>query len=164
MELSTELLGLLVTAAKNGNYAYATALALVVCVALVRRYGVGRIAWLGTDAGGAALALAGSMGAAMTTALATGSLSWSLVWAAIGVAVTAAGGYSLIKRLIVTPIIKPLASKAPAWAQPIFTLLLYLFESRVDAAARVTQAGDEAVAAKPAQGIANVAPDNHDIN
>lgn len=160
MEFSTELLGSLYAAAKAGHYAYATALALVVCVSLVRRYGVGRIAWFATDTGGAALALLGSLGAALAASLADGKLTPSVLWAALGVAVTASGGYSLFKKLVVTPFLKPWSAKAPAWAQPIFALALYLFESKAEADARAKEAGDKAVAAKPAAGAGG---QDHDV-
>lgn len=164
-DLSVEALRLLYAAAKSGHYAYATALALVLVVALVRRYAAPRVAWLASDAGGAALALFGSFGAALAAALASGDgLSWRLVWAAIGVAVTAAGGYSLVKRLIVTPILVPLSKRAPAWMQPLIALALFAFESKADAAARKQAAGDAAVAAKPAAGVDAATPLDHDVS
>lgn len=164
MEFSMQVLSDILSAAKAGHYAYAAALALVVGVTLARRYGAGKLPWLASDTGGAVLSFAGALGAAFASALATGgAVSLSLVWAAVGVAVTASGGYTLAKKLLINPILKPLAAKAPAWAQPIFALLLYLFESRAEAAARATAAGQAAVDKSPAKGTDEVALVDHDV-
>lgn len=139
-------------AVMGGRFAYAASLALVLLVALGRRYGVSRWKFLATDAGGSLLVLLGAFGGALATALAAGAgMSWGLLWAAVGVAVSASGGYTLVKRLVVDPLLRPLASKAPKWAQPLFKLLLWIFDNQ--SVAKAEAAGEAAVEAKPSAGL-----------
>lgn len=96
----------------GGHYAYAAAMALVVAVALLRKYGGSAIPALHTDAGSALLVLGGSFGAALAATLAGGGpLTWPLAWSAACVAFAAAGGYATIKKLVVTPLLP----KLPPW-------------------------------------------------
>lgn len=99
-------------------------------------------------------------GAASTALMAIGPgavLSLSLAWAALKVAVGAAGGYTLLKQLL-APLLTKLSLKAPAWAQPIFGVLLWVF-SKPSPIAVAETAGEAAVAAKPADGAASVVGD-----
>lgn len=141
----------------GGHYAYAAAAGLVLVVALVKRYLGPKVPWLHSDVGGSLLTLTGAFGGAMATSLAGGGpVTWSLAKSAIAVGVTAAGGYALIKKLIIEPLIKPLRAKLPPWAQPIFSVVLWIFD-KPDAAAQVeasaSAAGDAAVAANPGTGV-----------
>jgi hypothetical protein len=148
-----------VDAVMSGNYLAASALALVLVVAAARKYGASRWAFLGTDAGGSLLVLLGAFGGAVASA-ALGGASWSLdlLWTALKVAAGAAGGYSLIKRLLL-----PLVEKLPPWlswvAYPL-QLVLWVFESRGKAA---TAAGERALRAKPSTGIEGVTGKPRDL-
>jgi hypothetical protein len=111
----------------HGRYYYAGALALVAAVALARIYGGDLVPWFRGDQGGAALALLGALGASLSTALADGQvLSWSIVEHAVVIAISAAGGYTLIKRLIVVPYLLPLGERYPK-LRPALDLLLWVF-------------------------------------
>lgn len=135
-------------------------LALVLVVALIKRYAgstgtVGK--FLHGDAGGSLLVLVGSAAAAAGAALGTpgAHVDLTLIKQAALVGVSAAGGYAMVKNLIVEPVLKPLAAKAPAWAQPIFALVFAIFDhppAKDQAESKSTAAGQAAVVAKPATG------------
>jgi hypothetical protein len=138
------------------HYAYAGALGLILGVALVKRYLGSRIAWLHSDTGGSAMALLASFGAALAASLANGGpATWDLLKSAFLVGVGAAGGYAVLKNLLITPILKPLAAKAPLWMQPLFAMIFWIFDHETPSET-ATNAGNAAVAATPAQGAAGV--------
>lgn len=142
-------------AVKSGQGYAAAALALVLMTALARRFGAKRWPWLNSDAGGSLLTLVGSFGGAVATALAAGSLpTLGLAWTAFGVAVAASGGYTMVKRLIVPGLVW-LQSRLPGWAQPVLSLVLWMF-TKPDPIAVAEKAGNEAVAANPGKGIEGV--------
>jgi hypothetical protein len=148
-------------AVMSGNYAYAAALALVLGVALARRYGSKRWPWLGGDTGGSLLVLLGSFGGAVATALAGGAgLSLALFWTACKVAAGASGGYTLIKRLAI-PLLRQVIGKLPKVLQKPFGLILWMFEG--SAVAKAEAAGDAAVAANPANGLDGLAGTPKDV-
>lgn len=139
-------------AVMGGQYAYAASLALVLLVAAARRWGVKRWQFLRTDAGGSLLVLVGAFGGALATSLAAGvGMSWGLLWAAVGVAVSASGGYTLVKRLVIDPLLRPLASKVPKWLKPLFSLLLWMFDNQ--SVAKAEAAGEAAVKKNPSNGL-----------
>ncbi len=110
----------------GGHSAYAAALALVLAVALVRKYAGGYCKWMHTDAGSTVLVLAGAYGTALAASLAGGgALTSHLAWSALVVAVGASGGYAAVKRLVVDP----LAPELPAWLRPV---VVWLFEHASD--------------------------------
>jgi hypothetical protein len=110
---------------RHGDYVYAGALALVATVAVARLYGTDYIAWVGTDQGGAALALFGSLGATLAVSLSDGSgLTWGILSRAALIAVSAAGGYSMIKRLLITPYLVPVVNKHPKLAGVLRVVLI----------------------------------------
>lgn len=143
----------------HGNYWLGASAALVLLVALARRYLTARFPFLGGDVGGALLVLVGAFGAALATALAAGGavMSLHLAWVALKVAIGAAGGYSLLNKLLV-----PLEDMAPAWAKPILRLVTWIFDEMAGAnpgaaaVARAEDAGNAAVASKPSTGVAGV--------
>jgi len=141
----------------GGHYAYAAALLVVAAVALAKRY-LSEDGFFHTNAGGSLLALLAAAALAISSALAApgAHVTLALLKSALLVGVGAAGGYAVLKNLLVDPILVPLSKKAPAWAQPIFTVLFLIFDHSApsDAIAEATKAGDAAVAAKPATGIA----------
>lgn len=121
------------------HYAYAAALALVLLVALVRRYAGPRWPWLHTDAGSSVLVLLGSFGASLATALSGGApLTLNIAWAALGVATTAAGGYALLKQLLVTPILCKWEASAGSTTKKVLRAVLWVFCHRSDPEAQCT--------------------------
>jgi hypothetical protein len=138
----------------GGHYAFAAALLVVALVALVKRCFGDKVPVLHSDAGGSLLAPVTAAAAALATGLgAPGAhVTTDLLKSALLVGAGAAGGYAVIKNLLIDPVLKPLAAKAPAWAQPIFALVFYFFD-KPDPIATATKAGDAAVAAKPAEGV-----------
>lgn len=128
-------------------------LALVLLVALARRYGSSRLPFLASEAGAALLLLLGSFGAT-AGAMAAGPevmLSMAMVWVALKIAFLAAGGYAALKALIVVPLLRPLQARLPTWAQPILGVILWIFE-RPNPITKAEGAGDAAVAANPPAG------------
>jgi hypothetical protein len=140
------------------HYAYAAAIAVILIVALVKRYLGPKVAWLHSDAGGSVLVLAGATATAMASSLAGGGpVTLDLFKTAAMVGVGAAGGYALLKNLIINPFIVPLAAKAPAWAQPILGVILAIFD-KATPTETATAAGNAAVTATPAAGVSAVLP------
>lgn len=147
----------------SGNPGLAAALALVLAAAVARRYGSKRFPFLATDAGGALLVLVGSFGGAAATALTGGAaVSLGLAWKALLVAFAASGGYATVKRLLVTPLLRPLYEKAPAWLKPVLALVLWVFD-QPDPVSKAEAAGNAAVAAKPPTGAAGVVGEPRDV-
>jgi hypothetical protein len=138
------------------HYAYAGALGLMLGIALVKRYLGPKISWLHSDVGGTSLALGGAFATALVAALAGGgSVTLDMLKTSLLVGIGAAGGYAVLKKLIVEPLLKPLAAKAPAWAQPIFSLIFWIFD-KPDPIADAAKAGDAAVTANPGAGATGV--------
>lgn len=149
-----------IAALTSGSPALACALALVLGVSLIRKFGATKWPFLTTDVGGTVLTFLASLGAACAAAFAGGALpSLSLLWTAVVVAAGASGGYTAIKRLA-APALRYVESKLPAWLQtivtPLLNVVLWAFEGNAAAVATADAAGAAAVAAKPAPGIASV--------
>lgn len=90
----------------GGRYAYAGALALVLAVTLTKKFGGDRVPWFRGDAGGAALTMLGAFGASLAASLAPGgTVSPAMLWTAITIGVGAAGGYSVVKRLLIPSLV-----------------------------------------------------------
>ena len=146
----------------GGHYAMGAALAVVLIVAVIKKY-AGTASKFGkfvhSDAGGSLLALVTATAAAMGTALAApgATITCSLLKTAGLVGVGAAGGYAMLKNLIVEPLLKPLAAKAPAWSQPIFALVFWIFDHGSTAVTDAEKAGADAVKANPAPGVEGTA-------
>lgn len=157
-----DLLKPVLTAFQTGQYAYAGALALIVTVALVRRYGEAKYPWFGTDAGSAALVFTGALGTSCAASWSGGtSPTWASLWNAAGIALAALGGYAAIKKLFVEPYLTKLAAKGPAWLHKPAALILWIFQEvapdRAPAPAAAPAAAAPAAAA-PAAPVAPVAP------
>jgi hypothetical protein len=148
-----DMLKPLYDAMAGGHYAYAAALTIIVMVALVKRYLGDKWTWLHSDAGGSAMALTAAAATAAATSLAApgATMTLDLMKSALLVGVGAAGGYAVLKNLIVEPLLIPLQAKAPAWAKPILQLVIWIFD-KPDAIKIAEAAGSAAVAAQPAQG------------
>ncbi len=142
-----ELAGPVLNAVLGGSYAYAAALALVLAVALLRRYGGAKWPILANKKAAPYLVLVASFGAALATSLSAGAaVSGALLWGAFKVAAGAGYGYALAK-----PLAAWLKSKSPKWLKPAFGLLDWVFTSR-DRAEVAKAAGDKAVAESPTKG------------
>lgn len=88
-------------AVQGRNYALLASLGVVLVVYLLRKFGGARIPFLRTDRGGALLVLVVSLSGAVANALAAGApFSAALLLTALRVGLTAAGGFTLIKRLV----------------------------------------------------------------
>ena len=155
----------------GGHYAYAAALGVIAAVALVKRYaGSGKFgAFVHGNAGGSltALLLAGAGAAASGLATPDAHVTFALLKSALLVGIGAAGGYAVLKNLLVDPILKPLSAKAPSWMQPLFSLLFLFFDhgdAGREALAKAKAAGDAAVTANPPTGIDGVTGEPGEIN
>lgn len=163
---STSLLELLkpvYNAFAGGHYAYAAALGVIAGVALLKRYaGSGKFgAFVHGDFGGSLSALLMAAAGASAAALAApgAHVTLALLKSALLVGIGAAGGYAMLKNLIIEPLLKRYGSKLPSWMQPLVALAEAFFGHGSDGAAALAKAqaaGDAAVAAKPAQGVAAV--------
>lgn len=151
------LLKAVVDAFTHGQKLYAGMLGLVAVVALVKKLAP---KWkqlddlVHTDIGGSALTLVGSFALAMATTLGTGgSPSWAMAKSALYIAIGAAGGYTLVKRLLIDPVLRPFAAKCPAWTQPLFAVVFYIFDRKTPTQEAET-AGQAAVEKAPSKGLA----------
>jgi hypothetical protein len=96
-----EFARLMLDAVANRNYALLVALVVVLAVYLLRKFGGSRVPFLRTDRGGALLVIGVSLAGAVANALAAGApFSGALMLTALRVALTAAGGFTLVKRLV----------------------------------------------------------------
>lgn len=115
------------------NPGLAAALALVLIAALARRYGARAWPWLATDAGGALIVLVGAFGGAAASTLYQGG-AWSptMAWAAFKIAAATGGGYSLVKRLVVDPVLRPyVIARLPQWIRvPVELWISAIFSKR----------------------------------
>jgi hypothetical protein len=145
-------------AVMHGQYWLGASLALVLAVAAFKRYApAGALQdFAHSNAGASLLVLLGSFGGALATALlAVGSngITLALAWTALKVALVAAGGYTLLKNVIVDPLMASswYQTSAPEWLKSIMMLLLWVFlkPSPVVAAA---DAGNTAVNENPPTG------------
>lgn len=156
-----DLIRPVIDAFKGGDYPFAASLSIVLLVALIRRYGTGRIPFFGTERGAALLAFVGSFAGAMSAGLSgDGEFSRHLAFTALNVALGATGGYMAVKAFLIEPLLKSkfYQEKAPAWLKSILGLVLWIFESRKTppAIARAEEAGEEAVKKDPPTGMGEV--------
>lgn len=121
-----DALGPILEALTGGRYAYAACLGIILVIACLKRWW--NAAWMHTDVGGALLALGSGVAAATAAALVVpgAHLTAGLFWGALGVGVTAAGGYTTIKKLI-GPILASIEQKYP-WLEKVFDLVSWIYE------------------------------------
>lgn len=138
------------------------ALLVVFLAAVVKRYLGDKIAFLHTNAGGSLLALVMATATAVSAGLVTpgASITLGLLKTALLVGVTAAGGYAVLKNLLVDPVLKPLVAKLPMWAQTLANLVLFAFDHGTSgtppAVATAEKAGEAAVEKAPSTGVGGV--------
>lgn len=150
-----DLFAPIIEAIKGGQYAAAVFAMLSALVVLGWRYGSKHWAWLGTGEGKAFLTLLFGFSSTVGAGLAAGaSLSGGLLWAALGTAVAMAGGYSLLKELLV-PRLVWLQSREwmPGWGKTAIDLALWFFARDRATIAKAEAAGAAAVEASPASGV-----------
>ncbi len=143
------------------NYWLAASLALVFAATAFKQYAPGRAGkWANTDAGGSLLVLLIGFGGALGTGLmaqGTAAMSTALLVSAAKVALCAAGGYSMIKKLVVDPLENSdwYKAHAPPWLKYALDLALWAFNRKSDGdkvIADAEKAGADAVADKPGPG------------
>lgn len=136
-----------------GRYLAASATALVLTIALIKRYAPGRIgAFVHSDAGGALTTLGMALFGAIATATMGGATwHWSMLWTSLTVGIAAAGGYAVLKKLVVEPLLKPLAARYP-WLMPVLAVVMWVFD-RPTAIQHAEAEGDAAVAGSPGPGV-----------
>lgn len=142
----------------KGQHLYAGSIALFAAMVLLKRYAPGKVGdFVHGDVGGPLTVLVMSFAASISSSLADGSgLTLAMAKSALAIAVGASGGYTLLKKLIVEPLLKPLAAKAPAWAKPIFALVFWFFDQK-SPTEKAEAAGETAVKAAPGEGVKSVA-------
>jgi hypothetical protein len=153
-----DLLSPVVDAFRSGKYLAAGAFAVVLAVALAKRYLPGKAgAWVNGDAGGALSALVVSFAGTVGVASGAGDAwSWAMVTTAGKIALMAAGGYALIKKLVIDPL-RPLVARAPGWVQWLFSLATFVFDKATASPIKdAEKAGNDAVTANPPTGADGV--------
>lgn len=91
----------IVDSAKAGNWRALAALGLVLVIWAVRRYGTRWWDWLGTDKGGAALVLViGILSQLAVVIFGKDPLGWKTIVNGIVLGFTAAGGWTVMKKLL----------------------------------------------------------------
>lgn len=96
-----EFAQLVLDAVASKNYLLLASLGVIAVVYVLRRFAGGKFPWLRTDRGGALLVLLTSIAGGFANAFLAGSpLSWGLVLSAVTTGLAAAGGYSIIKKLV----------------------------------------------------------------
>lgn len=126
-----DLLQPIYAALSAGHYALVAAMVVVVITGLLRKFG-GPTSWVHTAAGGTALALVTATAASMAVTLGAPNavFTFGVLWVSLGLGVMAAGGYAAVKNLLIDPILRQVALKAPAWAQPYFKFVFFIFDSK----------------------------------
>lgn len=159
-----ELVRPVIDAFRGGHYVAGGALALVFAIALVRRYAPGKVGkFVHSDAGGVLTALTLSFASTIAAYTSAGqSWKWSMLGTAGGIAFAAAGGYAMIKKLIVEPLLASswYQNKAPAWMKASLRVVLWIFDKPAAAAETIKEAeaaGEAAVKANPSSGANGVA-------
>lgn len=153
----------------GGHYALSAFLIVLLMVALTKRYLGDKIAWLHSNMGGSAMALIAAFASAAIAGLVApgATVTFGLMKTALMAGVFAAGGYAVLKNLVVDPILKPLSAKAPTWMQPIFSAVFWIFDHSVTdntvTIATAERVGDAAVVANPGKGIGVIVGNPGDV-
>ena len=160
-----DLFSPILAAIKGGQYFPAAALALVLAVAMARKYGAKRWPILRGDTASVVMTFAGAFGAAAASAGFAGVAMSGALSAAFGLAVTAAGGYAMLAKFAL-PFADKLAEKYKVLA-PVNALLHWMIDRKTTAAKKIEtaeKAGNEAVAKNPGKGAAAILGGHEEIN
>ena len=160
-----DLLRPVLDAFRGGHYIAAGALTVVFAVALVKRYSPGRLGvFVKTDAGGALTTLVVSFsGAIAASTISDDTWHWAIAWTAGGIAFAAAGGYAVVKKLLIAPLkASHWYATAPAWARSLLQIAFWVFDSETPEQA-AERAGTDAVIAAPAAGAASIVRPPSDV-
>lgn len=127
-----ELVRLLWVAITGGEFISIVVALLVIISSLLARFGVHLSKWFGTGAGRAVITLLVAFSGGLSSALAVGTpITWGVLRTVIVFALTAAGGYSLIKALIVEPLTPWMRDRAPEWLRLIWRGLTWVYDRLV---------------------------------
>jgi len=144
--LIADALNAVVSAFQGGHAKEAAFLAIVLAVALIKKFAAPRVVWLRSPEASALLVLAASFAGVMGT-----GGSWRN---ALELAAVAAGGYRLIKLLGGALLGSRLGQMLPQWLRAALYASLWLFDRPGQAAvARAEVAGDDATKASPPTGV-----------
>lgn len=139
------------------HYWLACAAGLVAGIALVKKYAPASVRkYTDSDVGGSLMVVGLAFGGALVASLSGATavpMSGALAIAALKVALVTAGGYSLIRKLVVDPLLasKWYQDKAPAWLKSVLGIVTWVY-SKPDVAAEAEKAGDDAVKNNPSPG------------
>lgn len=143
----------------HGNGWIAAASFLVLASAFTLKVLAPKYAFFRSATGALVIVFSGAYGGAVLTALSaagTTALTGALALAALKIAVVAAGGYSVLRPLLVDVVEPFLLARFP-WMSPFLDLLTYFFDKpAVAVIAKAEKAGNDAVAAKISLGVASV--------
>lgn len=146
-----DMLRAVIDAFANGHATEGAFLALVLVVAVARKWGVKRFPFLATGEGAILLVLVASFATAMAASAAGAGVSWAAAYGALKIAAGAAGGYKIVR--VVGGLIMRKVSM-PAWLKSAIGSALWLFEKPgAKAIADAEKAGDDAVRKNPAPGV-----------
>lgn len=142
-----------------GHYLAGAALALVFALTAFKRYAPGKMREFAlSDAGGGLLALGISFFGAVATATLAGEGPFGGFTIAVAItsgkiAFLAAGGYVLVKKILVMPLLASAwyANKAPMWFKSVMGVVLWAFMSS-SISEQAIEAGNEAVKDNPGPG------------
>lgn len=147
----------------NHQYSLMVTLAVVLLIALFKRYAPGRVGkFVHGNTGGTLMTLVGGAALAMSAALVApdARLTFDILKAGLVTGIMAAGGYAVIKNVFVKPILVRLEGIAPAWMKPLFDVILWVFDHsrsvQAKAIAKAEAAGTAAMTNKPSTGVQGV--------
>lgn len=127
-----ELTRLLWAAISDGDGVSIVVAVLVMLSALLARFGVRLTYWFGTSAGRALITLFVTFSSGLSSALAAGTeITWDVIRSVSIFAATTAGGYSLIKALIVEPLTPWMRDSAPEWLRVGWRGLTWVYDRLV---------------------------------
>lgn len=162
MDTVVDLASAILKAVQGGNYVLAAALALVVTVGLVRQFSPW--SWVRTDLGASLLLFGASFGGALaTTAASWTAPTWALVYAAFKVGYLAAGGFTVLKKLVL-PLLGVLSNKVE-WLKKPLELVTKIISTGIGTSPirKAELAGQTAVKSKPGVGISGVIGEPKDV-
>lgn len=126
-----ELARMLWVAIDKGEFISIAVTSLVMFSALLARFGVRLTSWFGTGAGKAVITLLVTFSGGLSAALATNTeITWEILRTVSIFALATAGGYSLIKVLIVEPLTPWMQNRA-AWIRSVWRALTWVYDRLV---------------------------------